>query len=549
MACSFHIDSVGLGDALTVIGWACPSAGDRIVAVGLVWEGDPDSWIPGEFGQPRPDVAAARGGAVECGFRIAGIPARPGRIYLLSLRLASGDTWTRRILRVEDRNGEIGCDFLTFRSRPAFRRLPAPALTPSLGHVLARYHPDPPPPPRREAPVLIVVAVYRRADLLGPFLDSLFAHTPSPFRLALVDDGGEDPAVTALFDQWRQRDSRVTTLTLERNRGFVAAVLHGFTLWQGETVVVANSDTLLPPFWLERLVAPLDRDPTIASTTPYSNAAQICGFPGMPGDNPLYLGLDPLQIDAAFAGLESGEMLIELPTGVGFCMAMSRHALDRIGFFEAETFGRGYGEENDWCRKAVRAGFRNVLVPNLFVYHQHGASFSSDVKRRQIERNLRILEERYPDYPGAVQDHVLADPGLGWRRFVAFLLAARHHPAGALLAISGAETPGPALRGRLTATLSTGRPLVLATRVGLGTLVTFHWPEGWLQWPTVSLADLAALCDKAAIGAILVGDLAATPLPATLQAAAAALQSDRTGPVEFLDPCPVPSRLDAFLAS
>ena len=69
---------------------------------------------------------------------------------------------------------------------------------------------------------------------------------------------------------------------------------------------------------------------------------------------------------------------IELPTGVGFCMALNRNVLKKIGFLDEQTFGKGYGEENDWCMRAYKAGYKNVLIPNLFVYHKHGMSFNED---------------------------------------------------------------------------------------------------------------------------------------------------------------------------
>ena len=536
MACRFHLDTLGLGDWLTLVGWAVSPA-DPILRLGLTWDDRPDAWIPAEYGQPRPDVAAARGTDPACGFRIAGVPAVPGRVYRLSARLASGRPWSRPLLRLAERRGEIVCDRLDGGGALPLTRLTPAGLTPSLGHLLARYRPDRPAPAPLERPVLILVAIYRRADLLAPFLDSLFAHTTAPFRLVLIDDGGEDPAVTALLAEARARDGRVEVVTLDRNGGFVEAVSRGFESWRGEHVVLANSDTVLPPGWLERLVGPLERDPRIASATPYANAAQICGFPAMPGDNPLYLGLDVAAIDAVFAGLDPEGMLIDLPTGVGFCMAMSRHALAQIGFFERGTFGAGYGEENDWCRKAAALGLRNVLVPNLFVYHQHGASFPSELKRRQIERNLAILTERYPDYPDAVRDHILADPGLGWRRFAAFLLAARAHPDGALLALSGADSPGPALRDRLAAASEAGRPLACVTRRGLAFTITLSWAEGWLELPLLSLGDLAALRHRCPVGTVVVGDLAAAPFPVTL-----AGYGD-----EVLEPLPAPSPLDRVL--
>ena len=65
----------------------------------------------------------------------------------------------------------------------------------------------------------------------------------------------------------------------------------------------------------------------------------------------------------------------EMPTAVGFCMAISLRAIKRVGLFDEETFGRGYGEENDFCQRAEQAGLRNVLCDNAYVVHHGGASF------------------------------------------------------------------------------------------------------------------------------------------------------------------------------
>ena len=58
----------------------------------------------------------------------------------------------------------------------------------------------------------------------------------------------------------------------------------------------------------------------------------------------------------------------DLPTGVGFCMFVRRAAIDAIGTFDL-GFGAGYGEENDFCLRAARAGWRNVLADDAFVVH------------------------------------------------------------------------------------------------------------------------------------------------------------------------------------
>ena len=60
-----------------------------------------------------------------------------------------------------------------------------------------------------------------------------------------------------------------------------------------------------------------------------------------------------LEIPARERRDEIGEMArsVAVPTTVGFCLYVRRAALDQIGGFDAEAFGRGYGEENDFCMR------------------------------------------------------------------------------------------------------------------------------------------------------------------------------------------------------
>ncbi len=65
----------------------------------------------------------------------------------------------------------------------------------------------------------------------------------------------------------------------------------------------------------------------------------------------------------------------EVITGVGFCMYVTRRALDRCGPFDEDTFGRGYGEEVDFCLRASRLGLRHLVEDSTYVHHHGGVSF------------------------------------------------------------------------------------------------------------------------------------------------------------------------------
>ena len=98
----------------------------------------------------------------------------------------------------------------------------------------------------------------------------------------------------------------------------------------------------------------------------------------------------------------------DLPTGVGFCLYIRRALIDAIGIFDP-AFGKGYGEENDFCLRAAQAGFRNVLCDDAFVVHLGERSFAGR-KAELGSRNMALLLERHPHYLDLVHAYIAADP-------------------------------------------------------------------------------------------------------------------------------------------
>ena len=260
----------------------------------------------------------------------------------------------------------------------------------------------------RQAEVDIVIPVYRGLAETRRCIESVLASRQgTPADVIVIDDAGPDPELRAWLD-WRAAAGGITLLRNAQNLGFVGTVNRGMGLHPDRDVVLLNSDTEVAGDWLDRLRAAARSAPDIGTATPWSNNATICSYPhpGWTGGVPGGLGLAGL--DRLVAETLAGRS-VDLPTAVGFCMYIRRDCLAETGFFDAERFGRGYGEENDFCLRAQALGWRHVLAADVFVFHEGSVSFGDD-RHALMAAALGALLERHPDYMERVQAFVDRDP-------------------------------------------------------------------------------------------------------------------------------------------
>jgi GT2 family glycosyltransferase len=285
----------------------------------------------------------------------------------------------------------------------------------------------------------IVIPVYKAPEDLRKCIDSVIAHTAvEQYSLTLIDDGSDDAAVRALFAKLRSERPSVRLLENEGNRGFTFTVNRAFKETTGD-VLLLNSDTVVTPGWLPAMVRALQSDPRIATVTPFSNNAEIASIPKWLEANLVPTPQVAALTARACADTDAG-LYPDLPTGVGFCMLMRRTAIAQIGEFDEATFGRGYGEENDWCQRAKKAGWRNVLCPGAYVVHTGSQSFS-DSKKALVEKNTVKLNQKHPGYDLEVQTFIARDTIAPFRQAVASRLQAlqREHEPGVLHILHGKD--------------------------------------------------------------------------------------------------------------
>lgn len=264
----------------------------------------------------------------------------------------------------------------------------------------------------------IIVPIYNGAEYLPKLFEGL-EKTKLKTRIFLIDDCSPDEKVSELIANFVTGKKNIFVLKNEKNIGFVGTVNRGLEQATNHVALI-NTDVELPEGWLERLMYPIVACEKVASSTPYSNSATIFSFPNFGKNNVLYKDLDVHTIDSQFKKIVPNYTTV--PTGMGFCMGMNKNAIREIGILDDKTFSKGYGEENDWCQRAIQQGYRNVHVENLFVYHKHGGSFVSEEKQRLMETNLKHLAKRYPNYFKDVEQYCLREPNREISEFVRMLI-------------------------------------------------------------------------------------------------------------------------------
>ncbi len=252
----------------------------------------------------------------------------------------------------------------------------------------------------------IIVPVFNALEHLDGCLGSITRTLAPGAQILLIDDASTDPAVRPMLQSWVAEDKTNRRLLLhEQNRGFVATVNHGMKIAGGD-VVLLNSDTEVTPGWLQNLSKCLASEQSIATATPWSNNGEITSIPDFCAVNPV--PKNPHEIASVIAAC-GNPGYPELPTAVGFCMAISRFAINQVGMFDEDAFGRGYGEENDFCQRAEQAGLRNVLCDDTYVVHHGGASFAPLGLKPNADSMQRLLS-KHPDYQQKVANFIKADP-------------------------------------------------------------------------------------------------------------------------------------------
>ena len=241
----------------------------------------------------------------------------------------------------------------------------------------------------------IVIPVYNGFEVTRQCLESIFAASIGvSFEVIVVDNASRDGVSPWLEDQ-RKRRPAMSLIANDVNRGFGPGVNQGAGSASGDYILICNSDVVIPPGALERLVRALDENPDVGIVSPVTNYV---------GEGP-QLDQDASDVTpdsvAEFArrALERDAQLEFAPDRlVFFCVMMRRSLFEVLGGFP-EVYGVGNFEDDDLCVRTRMLGYRLAIDRSAFVFHHGSATWEAGriSHKDWMERNRPIYYQRLAD--------------------------------------------------------------------------------------------------------------------------------------------------------
>lgn len=188
----------------------------------------------------------------------------------------------------------------------------------------------------------IIVIRYKQPDLELLCLDSVRRMTFAPYRLTNHNNDPKNEPLSVLWNRYIEEQTEPYFCLL-------------------------NSDTRVEPHWLTKLIKAIDSDKTAGAIGPCTdNCAGVQRSPKSQG-------------------------VVIPPHLVGFCLVGRKEAWEQVGGFDEKS--PFYGQDTDYIRRIVNAGWTLLWHRGVFVHHEHGGTAHRVFKGSEYQHQRQLGKE------------------------------------------------------------------------------------------------------------------------------------------------------------
>lgn len=243
--------------------------------------------------------------------------------------------------------------------------------------------------------VSVIVVTYNNLELTKACLASLDEHTNHQNLEIIVVDNASADGSPAFLSEWVAKGPDRKLILNDDNRGFAAGNNQGLAIADGDFLVLLNNDTYVTPGWARTLYRHMQRNPGIGILGPVTNnigneaKIQIS-----------YNSMKDMLIESGKYTRNRIGKVQRLYTAAFFCVMFTRERYERIGPLD-EAFGRGFFEDDDYCRRVEQLGLSINCAEDVFIHHHLSASFNkmrSADRQALFDQNKATYEAKWGEW-------------------------------------------------------------------------------------------------------------------------------------------------------
>ncbi|MBB6693122.1 methyltransferase domain-containing protein [Cohnella xylanilytica] len=246
----------------------------------------------------------------------------------------------------------------------------------------------------------IVIVTHNQLAVTKRCIESIRRHTAEgSYELIVVDNASADGTA-----KWLKEQPDVRLVETGTNAGYARGCNAGAAAASGDRILLLNNDTAVTPRWLEQLTRALDSGDDVAAVGPVTNYA---GY-GQTVEA-TYRTPEELERFAEAYNVSTPSLWEERLKLIGFCLLVSRRAWEAVGPLD-EAYGIGNYEDDDWCLRARRFGYRLLLCKDTFVHHEGSATFRDrqELHRKLMHDNAIVFQRKWGFHP-AIATNIRTD--------------------------------------------------------------------------------------------------------------------------------------------
>lgn len=263
----------------------------------------------------------------------------------------------------------------------------------------------------------IVTPTWNNEDYTIRCFGSIAKNT-SDYLIIWVDNGSTPESRQKVKDFLDSQKIPYEGIFNDENLGFVKATNQGMKRAMelgAKYIVLENNDTEVYNGWLDRMIAVAELDPKIGLVGPITSPCDSwqsiqtlkikTNYIKDPVDFsnlPKYKN-NPEEYAKQIKELYRGQSVNISPALAFFCTLIKSEVAKQIGIL-SEEYGIGLNDDDDYCTRARRAGWKINLALDIFVFHNHRTTFRAQFSEEEInemkKKNLTKLGNKFADDEG-----------------------------------------------------------------------------------------------------------------------------------------------------